>query len=101
MEYPYNEKQSRLHLLLDICYFVYEIEMCPHTYVINRPDRAKEFRTIRVISGELRRAVVGELLDEIMPIFMRLSKLDLSCSKTYAYHFFQRRIWQKQLFMII
>ena len=31
MEYPYNEKQSRLHLLLDICYFVYEIEMCPHT----------------------------------------------------------------------
>ena len=31
-----------------------EIEMCPHTYVIIRPDRAKEFRTIRVLLGPVQ-----------------------------------------------
>ena len=72
-ESRFSHNQSRLNLLLDTCYFVYEIEMCPHTYVIIRPDRAKEFRTIRVLSGELRRAVVGKIWDEIMPNFMRLS----------------------------
>ena len=44
-----------------------------YTYVIIRPDRAKEFRTIRVLMGELRRAVVGKIWDEMMPNFMRLS----------------------------
>ena len=38
-----------------------------------RPDREKEFRTIRVLSGELRRAVVGKIWDEMMANFMRLS----------------------------
>ena len=54
-------------------YFLYETEMCPHTYVIIRPDLAKEFRTIPVPSGELRRAVVGKIWVKMMPNFMRSS----------------------------
>ena len=68
-ESRFSHNQSRLNLLLDTCYFVYEIEMCPHTYVIIRRDRAKEFRTVRVISGisgELRRAVVGKIWDKMI-----------------------------------
>ena len=104
MEYPYNEKLKSffnllldsicLNLLLDTCYFVYDIEMWTYTYVIIRHDRAKEFRTIRVLSGELRRAVVGKIwcqyfMTKSCQNFMRLSfTTTFSCGKTNGYHFF-------------